>query len=70
MISIRYNKETDKIIASVDGNFGKVHEEDVTKKVLDTAFECLLSKGLATIAEYCEYEVNGTKFKVSVVKDK
>lgn len=70
MVSIKYNKTEDAIIASYEDNFGRVREEDVTKQVLDAAFESFLSKGLASIAEYCEYEVNGTKFKVSVVKNK
>ena len=69
MVSIKYDTEADAIVAVIEDNFGRVRVEDVTKQALDTAFECLAPKGLATIAGYCEYEAHGMKFKVRVVKD-
>ena len=67
MIKFKYDETKDTIIATHEDNFGREREYDVTAQVMDVVAESFMAKGLA-FAEHCEFDANGTKFRISVVK--
>ena len=62
-----YDEARGKILAKYVENFGKFCEVDVTDQALQAVFRYLMAYGL-TLAEHCEYEVDGNKFRTSLVK--
>ena len=62
-----YDEARGKILAKYVENFGKFCEVDVTDQTLQAVFRYLMAHGL-TLAEHCEYEVDGNKFRTSLVK--
>lgn len=64
---VTYDESRGKILAKYEENFGRVCEVDVTDQALQAVFRYLMAYGL-TLAEHCEYEVDGNKFRTSLVK--
>ncbi len=68
MLSVIYDESRGKILAKYVENFGRVCEIDVTDQALQAVFRYLMAHGLS-LAEHCEYEVDGNKFRTSLVKE-
>ena len=62
-----YDESRGKILAKYVENFGRVCEVDVTDQALQAVFRYLMAHGLS-LAEHCEYEVDGNEFRTSLVK--
>ena len=62
-----YDEARGKILAKYVENFGKFCEVDVTDQALQAVFRYPMAYGLS-LAEHCEYEVDGNKFSTSLVK--
>lgn len=62
-----YDEARGKILAKYVESFGKFCEVDVTDQTLQAVFRYLMAYGLS-LAEHCEYEVDGNKFRTSLVK--
>lgn len=68
MLTLNYNESRGNILVKYDENFGRVCEVDVTDQALQAVFRYLMAHGLS-LAEHCEYEVDGNKFRTSLVKE-
>jgi hypothetical protein len=66
---IEYDENNDAIYISYSNAYGKEWEVDVTELALKAVFRYLMARGL-DMAEHCEYEVDGHKFRTSLVKEK
>ena len=65
---IEYDNNDDAIYISYSNAYGKEWEVNVTELALKAVFRYLMAHGL-DMAEYCEYEVDGNKFRIRLVKE-